>query len=640
MRTTLRYRFRPAWGACLALLLALPVPAALAANGDCGIPVTSGSRPTTADCLFVLRAGVKLVPCAPCVCDTDGNASVNSADALLCLRAAVHQPVQFACPACPATGGCPGVVEWTTHAAYGATCGSNADCTIGACDGATGRCHTATDLDLGWTGMGHDGDLADGAVLRLRVDCSGEGPACGECSIAGIDPSAGACHCQYDPRISCDEPFTQDKNDCPACFAGAFVGHACATNAECSAGPCARRCENDLTVVCSKTADCPGGSCIRTTKCSSGKNCVVEQDCTGTCTTGSRCECYDGPPIPLSVGGTPFCVVHHLAGPVTGTVDVDSGRSALVKNIKAVVYSGITTTSPCPVCGGSCSNDGGKSCSFDSECGQGNTCQLDPVARDGERGGVCVGGPSNGLACDVDATNTSFPAVPGQPGGAGYSLDCTPTPGSNSSGAGIRFVQTESTATGALAATLSCGDQNPGLMCPCRVCSTDVSLPCSSDAECAHVQGTCSASAQTGVSEPNGCVDHLCSDAGDGEGACATGPDATFCDAVVRASGRGILACTTNDDCSASVVGVSAGNCGLLRRRPCFPDPIVATGEEDPHRPVLAATFCWSPLSTAGKTAAFGLPGPGRIRRQTSVRAFCASAPQKLYVPGEGGCPP
>jgi hypothetical protein len=36
---------------------------------------------------------------------------------------------------------------------------------------------------------------------------------------------------------------------------------------------------------------------------------------------------------------------------------------------------------------------------------------------------------------------------------------------------------------------------------------------------------------------------------------------------------------------------------------------------------------------------AFGLPGPLRLVRQSTLRAFCETAPTKVYRPGTGNCP-
>lgn len=674
-------------------LLGSPLPAH-AANGDCGIPLGSGSTPKTSDCLYVLKAGVGTLPCAHCTCDTNGNGSIAASDALLCLKLAVGQSVVLACPPCttttttlsttttsssttttttttstttttlppttttstttttlpptttttttttsttlPPSGSCPGSVQWLTAAGVGAACNSNADCSSGTCSGDPKACRSATELDLGWTGLAHNLDLGDASLLRVAVAC-GQGPVCGQCSVTGIDPSAGNCRCSNDSRRACDQPFQLNSDDCPACFGGAFVGGACASNQDCNAGSCAKRCANNLAVVCTKTQDCPGSTCGAFSKCSNGKVCTVDSQCIGTCTTGSLCQCFEGAPLPVSVGGLPLCMTQRFATNVTGTVNVSTGSSSLTKDLRATVYNGSSNISPCPVCGGKCSNNASLSCVRNSDCSGDGVCQLDPVVGDGVRGGSCVGGPSNGLNCDVTVKSTSYPLEPGLAGGGGYSLDCLPEPGSNISGAGIRTTVVEGTGQASLPADLSCGGIHAGLSCPCLVCSTDASVACRNNADCVAVSGTCSSVGPGGAqAEPNDCTDHLCSDAGAGEGTCSVGPDDLFCDGLVQANGRGVVPCAANVDCT---IGVNGGNCLLLQRRSCFLDPIVATGSANSIKPTTAANFCFSAVSTAGRNAAVGLPGPGRLRRQTRMRSYCASAPLTEYIPGAGGCP-
>ena len=139
---------------------------------------------------------------------------------------------------------------------------------------------------------------------------------------------------------------------------------------------------------------------------------------------------------------------------------------------------------------------------------------------------------------------------------------------------------------------------------------------------------------------PNGCLDLACSDVGGGDGLCTDGPDARYCDAVVKANGRGILSCTFDDDCSIGSVGVDAGLCTLEERASCFLDPIVATGTADPQTPIGVATFCIPPTSNPGINSVAGLPGPGRIKNQATARTFCSTDHGVEYEPGVGGCPP
>lgn len=643
MRVAVAVRLLPIWcvvASGIGCLLLFQAPSAHAANGDCGIPVSSGTLPKTSDCLFILRAGVGIGQCQLCVCDTNDSGSVTASDALLCLKIAVGQGQQVSCPDCTTeTGACPGVVEWTTHSGDGPQCNGNADCDAGVC--SAGRCRTETTLDLGWTGLGHHSDLAEGATLRLQVECDADSSPCGECSVTGIDPSDGSCRCANNWRATCDEPFAAaDVNDCPACFAGAYVGNACSSNIDCDAGSCSRRCSNDAAVLCKNNGECPGGTCVATSKCSNGRSCNVNADCTGTCTTASSCQCFDGPPLPLVAATTPFCLVSLLTAQVTGTVNVDSGASSIARSVKIRNYGNASIDSPCPVCGGTCSNDGNKLCSSDAECGQGNTCSTDPVAGDGIRGGICNGGPSHGLSCDVQGTNASLPAQPDAQGGGGYSLDCTLATGSLSNGAGARVTVVESTGTSVYNSNRSCGNPFPDLSCPCRVCDTDQSVGCHTNADCLAVGGACTIENTLPGSVPNECEERNCAAAGDGRGQCASGPDDTFCDGLVKANGMGIRACASNLDCDVSVIGIDAGNCSLVQRRACFLDPIVAGGTADPNESVLAANACVGSLGSAGRNAAVGVPGPVRILRQSTLRSYCANDLNERYVPGIGGCPP
>lgn len=498
-------------------------------------------------------------------------------------------------------------------------CTTNSDCAPPrSCDASAGICVSLSDLDSGWTGHAHNSDLDDGVITRSRLLCPGPAPTCGECLIDGVDPSTDSCRCANNTRNVCDEPFAADADDCG----------------------------------------------------------------------GAVCDCYFGVPIPLSSAGTPACIVNRYSQDLTGTANVDDGSSSISARLRTRVYLGITTTNPCPVCGGTCSNDPLAVCVVDADCGTGNTCNQD-TPNDGIRDGLCLDGNHNGLSCDVGGINPSFPAQSGaMPGGGGYSLDCMPSTGINISGAGLALNITQKTGTTTMAATLPCTGGN----CFCKTCSATPSVPCSSNGECeggscavsanftcnantdcasldlgncagigrcsaaTSVQcsvnadcknytaggpcqpSTCSALGGSGYPpQPNGCDGGSCSDAGDGEGLCTTGPDDKTCDGLLRANGRGILSCNTNSDCSAN--DPLNGNCTLVDRRACFLDPIVSTGIADTEFPVGAATFCVPPTSNGSINQIAGLPGPARVVNQGSSRTFCASDPLIEYQPGVGGCP-
>jgi hypothetical protein len=304
---------------------------------------------------------------------------------------------------------------------------------------------------------------------------------------------------------------------------------------------------------------------------------------------------------------------------------------------------------------------------------------------------MCFNGDNNGLSCDVQGLSPSFPARPGAlVGGGGYSLDCMPAAGINISGAGLTLNITQSTGTSQMDANLPCTGGN----CFCKTCSADPSAPCnknsdcsggscnvsanflcSGNADCANLNlgncnqsihrcqnatsvtcsvnadcqnytagGPCNPSTCTSLGgngfppQPNACDGGTCSDIGGGTGACTTGPDDHTCDGVVRADGSGILSCSNNSDCTAN--NPLNGTCSVVKRRPCFLNPIVANGVADTDFPVGAAVFCVPPTANGSINQVAGLPGPTRIINQGEGHAFCASDHGTEYQPGVGGCPP
>jgi hypothetical protein len=80
------------------------VPWAEAGLGDCGQPLSTGSKSTSSDALYTLRAAVGLDPCGLCVCDVDGSGKVASSDALTTLRLAVGLPGAATCDVCDGPG--------------------------------------------------------------------------------------------------------------------------------------------------------------------------------------------------------------------------------------------------------------------------------------------------------------------------------------------------------------------------------------------------------------------------------------------------------------------------------------------------------------------------------------------------------
>ncbi|MBI5505594.1 MAG: DUF4215 domain-containing protein [Deltaproteobacteria bacterium] len=550
------------------------------------------------------------------------------------------------------------------------SCGDGIVQTKEQCDGDAGPCGAGEGCSSGCTC-----DLACPGFGELTL-YSGVGSNCAsneDCVVGQCDPGLGRCR----TATQLDSGWTGLSHD--ADINNLIVTHG---YLECAgAGPACGVCD----VV---GLDPAGGSC----RCSNNTRTICDQPFAADAVNcgGAVCDCYFGAPFPLSSAGTPACIVNRFSQDISGTANVDLGAGHIAANLRTQVFLGITTTTPCPVCGGRCSDNAAVTCVFDSDCASG-TCQLDPVVGDGLRGGVCIDGRNAGLGCDVTALNTSFPALPSAQGGGGYSLDCLPDTGKNVSGSGLVIILDQTTGSAQLDFNVPCG--NGSEFCPCRQCTTDNTVSCNSDAECASQPGGCSvassfhcatttnckginagnclgikrcqlatavpcttntdcASVDLGVCNPstcnsngagvvpspNDCDEFACSDVGGGEGECTTGPDGTSCDAVVRANGMGVLSCATNDDCSPEAVGIPAGSCTLVERRNCFLDPIVATGHADPAAPIGAAAFCIPPTSSPAINSVAGLPGPGRTVNQASSRLFCESDPSRRYTPGVGGC--
>jgi cysteine-rich repeat protein len=393
------------------------------------------------------------------------------------------------------------------------------------------------------------------------------------------------------------------------------------------------RCANDSRVVCNQPFKADAAEC-----------------------GGDMCNCYFGPPLPLSAGNVPACAVNRFAKDVSGTANVDTGAGQVTANLKSMVYLGLSLITPCPPCGGTCTAPASKvgsgcgtgldcdslaPCNSNADCTnpggicQGSKCYLDgicgnfdPVANDGVRGGRCFLGDNDGQSCDVMAPNSSFPA----PGGGGVSLDCFPPSGLNVGGTGLTINLKQTTGSVSLPpAALSC-NFGTGL-CPCGECAGDTSVGCTSNADCG-ASGPC----QTNSERPNGCDDGVCTPAGGGYGECMANPLDKTCDGIVRANGEGFISCQSDADCSPVNIGIPAGSCTLTKARKCFLDPITATGVQDANEPLSVATFCVPKTSNGGLNTTAGLPGPGRIKNQSKSRLFCANNPANLYTPGVG-CP-
>jgi hypothetical protein len=75
-----------------------------------------------------------------------------------------------------------------------------------------------TNLDIGWTGLGHNADVVDGFEGLINVDCSASsngGAACDACTpTLACDVTRGNCRCASNTAVICDTPNGNDVNDC------------------------------------------------------------------------------------------------------------------------------------------------------------------------------------------------------------------------------------------------------------------------------------------------------------------------------------------------------------------------------------------------------------------------------------------
>ncbi|MFN2375774.1 MAG: hypothetical protein ABR538_04505, partial [Candidatus Binatia bacterium] len=360
---------------------------------------------------------------------------------------------------------------------------------------------------------------------------------------------------------------------------------------------CDGNCEN-CDVSYNKRFTDPTSSC----RCASNPrticNAIGGADATNCGSLNPNCICYFGPALAISSGGTPVCVLNQIREDYGGTMDLRTGSYSDIIKLSSLVHLGVSQFAPCP------------------------TCEGDDTPYDGVRDGSCNGGLQNGQTCDVNGVHRTFGPT---------SFDCPPATASNISGSGLQIELNLTSETRSLTAALPC-DSPSGALCPCRVCSGNSQLGCTSNADCAVAgAGACTEGGNIAI-EPNQCDDGICSAAG----FCEAGPVDQFCDGALHNDGRGFVSCTTNADC----VALEAGACTVLDLRRCFPDPIVVSGSADVANPVNAAIFCIPPTTNDPVNLTAGLPGPGTIHLDFDVDVRCQSDLDLVYeFPDGANCP-
>jgi len=358
-------------------------------------------------------------------------------------------------------------------------------------------------------------------------------------------------------------------------------------------------CTDGSCGQCPVSLSCRDGSC----RCANDHSAVCDEpfgadvdDC-----GGAECRAYFGPPHPINAGGSFACFVTTYTTDIVGDADIGRGAFDIDMRNEVSIYSTGTQSRPCPVCGAG------------------------PLPDVGDVGS-CVGGNDPGAPCTVDAVVATFGAT---------SFDCQPT---DFAAVSVLRVHREfSSEPQQVGFDLPCttGD---AAGCPCAVCAGDPGVGCASGDDCldAGVAGPCAGHGAGVPTVSNSCAGLICASCG----VCATG-SISYCDGFTDASGRGIIACSVDGDCTALNSECPGGNCGtcsLEEPRPCFNDPIVADeGRASLHGPVLSSLTCVA-ADISFVAAGPGLPGVERFTLDLEVVNLCPDGITEWQL-GGSSCP-
>lgn len=447
-----------------------------------------------------------------------------------------------------------------------------------------------------------------------------------QCNLDPLDPN-----CACPTRMSFTPDATDDASVADFGWRGlghrqklisnatvAFVVSGCPGASSPSCGSCTltgpvdppdreyRRCTGDTSVKCTSDTQCPA---------------------LGTCAY------FPGGPLPMSGGGVPNCLVTHINGPSTGTVNPDTGDGAVTMNVTTRLYLGIDNDLPCP------------------------RCAPDPMTGFLK----CQGGPRYGLACHPDGTSPT-------PQFGDVSLDCPPQTGlllgtsttTVDSSTGFSAMTLTAAhpfcrATGATSKKCFCDTCNTGNVPNVIPCSTNTDCPdptgpigpicggarCldgSNDGKACTVASECPSGAcgvPGAVTQPNSCSDGYCAG-----GICPNGP----LDAVCAPTGT-YKSCGNDFDCA-----VPGDTCSGLRARACFDNgdignAVAAVGTPSPTEPTWGSVSCLAPTINPVSNIVFGYPGLVRITQHGSMtlsneparRVFATSTVQSGALGGLAG---
>ncbi len=462
--------------------------------------------------------------------------------------------------------------------------------------------HSNTDLDTGWTGLAHDFKLVEGGGYFLDLyDCDGpQGPD----TICTVGPScSGAPHPPCSKDADCSGLGICRKE-------GTAVGPHCKVDVKKS---CTCNLESTAQPACIDDVDCPG--------------------------VGNLClQQFHTPPLPLSAGGVPVCVVNVFTNDISGTKNLANGSMAVRLQQKSIVQMTGTPAQPCPVCGGFCKASAGDlagrhNCTTNADCADttSQTCVTDFL---------CNTGSNEGEPCRPDPPYGGPTPLFGNP-----SIDCPPT----LSSPGILDIvfDPQTTETVSLAPNYQCNAAGfSGKTC---VGGGNQGANCTTSSECPG--GTCNnqcfCPAVGGVREaPNGCGAACVGGGNDAEpctfdSQCAGGfchladcrpdlsapaalqPNEGGCTATIegRCSYSSYRSCVRDADCAPPTCSRCSGGetCQFFAKDCYINSGITRTGAASPTDPVLSAIFCIAGTGQSAVDTTAGLPGAGAIRQPSTV---------------------
>jgi hypothetical protein len=332
----------------------------------------------------------------------------------------------------------------------------------------------------------------------------------------------------------------------------------------------------------------PSRACTNNDQCQGAGSCVLQ---------------YLGPPLPVSAGGVPACVLVRFATDAVGTYDLQTGDMQFGVGLNAIAHLGLEVSQPCPIC--DCGDADPQTC----EIGDTGTCA---------GAGIIAGGP-----CTVQGTGPLGPT----------SLQCPPSSSLNVTGAGINITFDEiSTGTISLPSNQPCdgsGFQGLNCMCDGQTQPNSCLQACdggSNDGAACDNAGQC----------PGGACVPLCRQIGGealGEGECIAGPIEETCANAPE------IGCTASSGCPSGT-----GPC-VARNQRCFMDPLERQGVPSTTSNILAAAACVPATGGAAIDQTAGLPGPAALTFPTTVTAaLCGDginnrAQEECDGADDGNCP-